>query len=53
MRYLIISDLHASLEGLQAVLAATENRYDRIVCCGDVVGYGPDPNAVTDWVRQN
>ena len=53
MRYLIVSDLHANLEGLQAVLSAVENRYDRVVCCGDLVGYGPDPNAVVDWVRAN
>lgn len=53
MRYLIITDLHANLEGLQACLAAAEGRYDTVICCGDIVGYGPDPNAVTDWVRAN
>ena len=53
MRYLIVSDLHANLESLQAVLSAVENRYDRVVCCGDLVGYGPDPNPVVDWVRAN
>jgi len=53
MRYLIISDIHANLEALQAVLAATEGDYSEIICCGDLVGYGPDPDAVTDWVRTN
>ncbi len=53
MRYLIVSDLHANLEGLQAVLSAAANRYDRVICCGDIVGYGPDPNRVTEWVREN
>ena len=53
MRYLIVSDLHANLESLKAVLSAVENRYDRVVCCGDLVGYGPDPNPVVDWVRAN
>lgn len=53
MRYLIISDIHGNLEGLEAVLCAAEGRYDQAVCCGDLVGYGPDPNPVTDWVRQN
>jgi len=53
MRYLIISDLHANLEGLEAVLKAAADRYDRVICCGDLVGYGPDPNAVVDWVRAN
>lgn len=53
LRFFIISDLHANIEGLQAVLEAAEGRYDKIICCGDIVGYGPDPNAVTDWVRKN
>lgn len=26
--------------------------YDQILCLGDVVGYGADPNAVTEWVRE-
>lgn len=53
MRYLIISDVHANLEALQAVLASTEGDYSEIICCGDLVGYGPDPDAVTDWMRRN
>lgn len=53
MRYLIISDIHANWEALQAVLLRAEGAYDRIVCCGDLVGYGPDPNPVADWVRAN
>jgi len=39
-----ISDIHANLEALEAVLAdAGESRVDAMVCLGDVVGYGPDP----------
>ena len=53
MRYLIVSDLHANLEALQAVLAATVGDYSEIICCGDLVGYGPDPDPVVDWVRAN
>lgn len=53
MRYLILSDIHANWEALQAVLESAAGRYDHIVCLGDVVGYGADPNAVTDWVRGN
>lgn len=53
MRYLILSDLHANWEALEAVLRDAGGEYDRIVCCGDIVGYGADPNRVTDWVRQN
>ena len=53
MRYLILSDLHANWEALQAVLAQAKSTYDRIVCCGDLVGYGADPDAVTQWTRDN
>ena len=53
MRYLILSDLHANWDALEAVLQQAEGHYDRVICCGDVVGYGADPDAVTEWVRQN
>jgi predicted phosphodiesterase len=53
VRYLILSDIHANWEALQAVLAQAQSQFDRIVCCGDLVGYGADPDAVTEWVRQH
>ena len=53
MRYLILSDLHGNLEALNAVLESAAGDYDRVLCLGDLVGYGADPNAVTDWVRGN
>ncbi len=53
MRYLIVSDLHSNAEALQAVLEAAAGRYERVICCGDLVGYGADPNATVDWARQN
>lgn len=53
MRYLIVSDLHANLEALEAVARDADGRYEQAVCCGDLVGYGADPNAVVDWVRAN
>jgi predicted phosphodiesterase len=53
VRYLILSDIHANAEALHAVLASADSRYDRIVCCGDLVGYGADPDAVVQWVRTN
>jgi len=53
VRYLIVSDLHANLEALTAVLANSAGGYDRALCCGDLVGYGADPNPVCDWVRAN
>lgn len=53
MRWLILSDIHANWEALQAVLQAAEGRYDDIICLGDVVDYGADPKAAIHWVRQN
>lgn len=53
MRYLVLSDLHANLEALNAVVESAAGNYDRVICLGDLVGYGADPNAVTDWVRAN
>jgi predicted phosphodiesterase len=53
VRYLIVSDLHANLEALRATLAQSAGGYDRALCCGDLVGYGADPNPVCDWVRLN
>lgn len=51
MRYLVVSDIHANLTALEASLAAAEGRWDRVVCLGDLVGYGPDPNEVTERIR--
>ncbi|HLW75926.1 MAG TPA: metallophosphoesterase family protein [Bryobacteraceae bacterium] len=53
MPYLILSDIHANIEALSAVMAEAAGRYDRILCLGDLVGYGADPNAVTQWAREN
>ena len=53
MRYLILSDIHGNLEALEAVEAKAKGHYDRVLCCGDIVGYGADPNAVTAWVREH
>ncbi len=53
MRFLILSDPHANWYALQAVLADAEGRYDQIVCCGDLVGYNPDPALVLNWTREH
>lgn len=53
MRYIILSDLHANWEALEAVTREAAGLYDRALCCGDLVGYGADPNPVVDWVRSN
>jgi predicted phosphodiesterase len=52
MRYLILSDIHANLQALEAVLDdAAATQWDRVVVLGDLVGYGADPNGVVDRVR--
>lgn len=53
MRYLVLSDIHANWEALEAVLEDAAGRYEQIVCCGDLVGYGADPNRVVDWARRH
>ena len=51
MQFLILSDLHANWHALEAVLANAEGQYQQVVCCGDVVGYNPNPAKVLDWTR--
>lgn len=51
LRYAILSDIHANLEGLQAVLKdAAEQGCTHYVCLGDIVGYGPNPKECLDIV---
>jgi predicted phosphodiesterase len=52
MRYLILTDIHANLEGLETCLKDARGRgYDDVLVLGDIVGYGPDPNAVIQVIR--
>lgn len=51
MRFLILSDIHANWDALDAVLTQAEGQYDLVLNCGDLVGYGPEPNRVVDWCR--
>lgn len=51
MRILVLSDIHANYTALEAVLADA-GATDEIWCLGDMVGYGPDPNAVVELVRE-
>lgn len=53
MRYAVISDIHANLEALQAVLRRIDTlAVNRIVCCGDLVGYYSNPNECIDLIRK-
>ena len=51
MRYLILSDIHSNLDALEKVLSLAEGKWDKALCLGDLVGYGPDPNRVIEKVR--
>ena len=50
MRILVLSDIHANLEALDACMAAAPS-FDMVVNLGDIVGYGASPNEVTDRAR--
>lgn len=52
MRYLVLSDIHANLEALEKCLGVAKGKYDRVLCLGDLVGYGPDPNAAMERTRE-
>lgn len=51
MRYLILSDIHSNLEAWESCLEAARDRYQQVLCLGDLVGYGPDPNPVAEAVH--
>jgi predicted phosphodiesterase len=52
MRYAVISDIHSNLEALTAVLDyLKENPVDKIISCGDVAGYGPNPEECIEKLR--
>jgi predicted phosphodiesterase len=51
MRFLVLSDIHANSTALEASLAEAQGRWERVVCLGDLVDYGPDPNEVTERVK--
>jgi len=50
----IISDIHADYATLEDVLDRFDNyhRVDQILCAGDLVGRGPDPDRVVDLIRR-
>jgi diadenosine tetraphosphatase ApaH/serine/threonine PP2A family protein phosphatase len=52
VRYAILSDIHANLEALTAVLADAADAADAILCLGDILGYGADPAACLELVGE-
>lgn len=52
MKLAVISCIHGNYEALNAVLSdIDQQRADQIYCLGDLVGYGPYPNAVVEMIR--
>jgi len=53
MRLGVLADVHANLPALEAALRALERAgVDRLVCLGDLVGYGPAPDAVVERIAE-
>jgi predicted phosphodiesterase len=53
MRFAIISDIHSNLEALTKALEIIDQRLvDEIICLGDIVGYGANPNECIELIRQ-
>ena len=50
-RYAILSDIHSNIEALDAALALTRAD-DKLLCLGDIVGYGPNPNECIEKIRE-
>jgi len=51
MRVLVISDIHANYTAFEAVLEDADG-VDAVWCLGDLVGYGPDPNACVELLSE-
>ena len=49
MKYGLIADIHSNLEALKTVIR--ELKVEKIICLGDLVGYGPDPNECINRVK--
>jgi len=49
-KVLVISDIHANLTALEAVLADA-GKFDQVWCLGDIAGYGPDPNECIERIH--
>ena len=53
MRIAVISDIHSNMEAFTRVLEdADRSSVDAMVCLGDVIGYGPEPNEAIRLIRE-
>ncbi len=51
MRYAVLSDVHSNLDALEAAFALIRDD-DAVLCLGDIVGYGPNPNECVERIRE-
>ncbi len=51
MHYLVISDIHGNFPALQTVLMDAQP-FDAVLCLGDMIGYGPNPNECVERVQE-
>jgi len=53
MRIAVISDIHSNMEALTRVLEDADRSFvDAMICLGDVIGYGPEPNEAISLIRE-
>ena len=52
MKYLVLADIHSNLDALKACLKDASKQYQRILCLGDIVGYGANPNECIELLRK-
>jgi predicted phosphodiesterase len=50
-RLVVVSDIHSNLDALEAVIRSFP-AYDELLCLGDLVGYGPQPNEAVERIRE-
>jgi len=50
MRFAIVTDIHSNIDALDVVLGTLRDD-DAVLCLGDVVGYGPNPNECVQRIR--
>ncbi|MEK6201072.1 MAG: metallophosphatase family protein [Desulfobulbaceae bacterium] len=52
MKIAVLSDIHGNLEALEAVISDLKMQgADRVICLGDNIGYGPDPEEVVQLIQ--
>ena len=52
MKILVVSDIHANLDAIEAVFGAEAGTCTGLFCLGDITGYGPDPEECVRAVRR-